>query len=75
MTMILICFIDLEETLKKGYMTAKEKDISRKLRAPNGGEFVEKEEPLITVGSCVSWSGHSGTLYGVSRQVKDRATL
>lgn len=27
-------------------MPAKEKDISRKLRASNGDEVVEKEEPL-----------------------------
>lgn len=55
-------------------MTAKEKDVSRKLRAPNG-EVVEKEEPLITVGGCVNWSSHCGTLNGVSRQIKDRTTL
>lgn len=47
-------------------MTAKEKDISRKLRAPNGGEVVEKEEPLITVGGCVNWSGHCGTVWSFS---------
>lgn len=44
-------------------------------RTTNGSEVMEKEEPLITVGACVNWSSHYGTLHEVSQQITNRTTI
>lgn len=58
-----------EREIRKEDTQQEGKGYQANLRMTNGTRAVEKGT-LVTVGGCVNWSSHCGTLYGVSQQTK-----
>ena len=48
---------------------------SKRQETTSAGQYVEKTEPLCTVGGNGNWCNHCGKQYGGSKKVKNISTI